>query len=312
MPWKNGYTTTDERSLDDVAWPERRRCALLIVVDLAVRSGADGIEPRHLAAADAEFGIHVGLPRLLDLFARYDLRATFAVPAVVAETYPDRIREIAARGHEVAAHGLRHEDVSRLAPDEEARRLAATTETLATITGGRPAGWYSLPRQGDPFAGGTISPRTIDLLIDAGYEYMGNGMADDVPYWWVTDFASRRAILTLPYLCHFDDQFFLMFPAPGRGSNLERPEALYRNWKAELDAQVTFGRCFTMVLHPYLTGWGQRLALVDALLTHVRQGPPLWNATAIDCARYWTATCPAATTLKLEPSTWRDYPGSLS
>ncbi len=52
----------------------------------------------------------------------------------------------------------------------------------------------------------------MDLLIEGGYEYMGNGLADDVPHYWITDFASRRAMLTLPYYYHFDDQWFLLFP----------------------------------------------------------------------------------------------------
>jgi len=55
----------------------------------------------------------------------------------------------------------------------------------------------------------------MSLLIEAGYTYTGNGLADDIPHYWVADFANRRAILTLPYYYHFDDQFFLMFPQEG-------------------------------------------------------------------------------------------------
>ena len=40
--------------------------------------------------------------------------------------------------------------------------------------------------------------------------------------------------------------------------------------------------------------------------------PELWYATSEACARHWLKTFPAATHLKLEPSIWRDYPGSLS
>jgi len=40
--------------------------------------------------------------------------------------------------------------------------------------------------------------------------------------------------------------------------------------------------------------------------------PDLWNPTGAECARYWTATYPAAATLALEPSIWKDYPDSLS
>ena len=68
----------------------------------------------------------------------------------------------------------------------ERRGSTRTTEILAKVAGRRPAGWFSLPRQGDKFAGGAISPNTIDLLIEAGYAYFGNGLADDVPHYWVT------------------------------------------------------------------------------------------------------------------------------
>src|SRR5262249_60033741 len=105
---------------------------------------------------------------------RYDLKATFAVPAVLANIYADKIRELAAEGHEIAAQGFKHEDVSGLDRDDERDRIARTTEIIAEVTGGRPGGWFSLPRQGDPFAGGTISPNTMDLLIETGYIYIGD------------------------------------------------------------------------------------------------------------------------------------------
>jgi len=117
----------------------------------------------------------------------------------------------------------------------------------------------------------------MDLLLDAGYAYMGNGLADDIPHYWVTDFASRRALLTLPYYYHFDDQFFLMFPRKGTG--LEHPDALSRNWKAEFDAQYKRGRHFHMTLHPRHIGWCNRLQLLDEFLSYLRGFPGLWNPT---------------------------------
>jgi hypothetical protein len=139
---------------------------------------------------------------------------------------------------------------------------------------------------------------------------MGNGLADDIPHYWVTDFASRRAILTLPYYYHFDDQFFLMFPRKGTG--LEHPDALFKNWKAEFDAQYKRGRHFHMTLHPSHIGWCNRLQLLDDFLSYMRGFPGLWNPAGAECARYWLETYPASVYLRLEPSIWRDYPGSLS
>jgi peptidoglycan/xylan/chitin deacetylase (PgdA/CDA1 family) len=210
MPWKDGYTISDEISIadGDLRWPGGKRCAVHIVVDLSVAGTARGITAKDLRSLPAQFGANQGLDLVLKALARHGLRATFAVPAVVAEIYPARIKALVGEGHEVAANGLMHEDVSTLSREEEKARLDLATEMLTGIAGRRPAGWFSLPRQTDPFAGGTISPHTMDLLVEAGYAYMGNSLADDIPHYWVTDFASRRAILTLPYNYHFDDQFF--------------------------------------------------------------------------------------------------------
>jgi peptidoglycan/xylan/chitin deacetylase (PgdA/CDA1 family) len=200
--------------------------------------------------------------------------------------------------------------VSSLDEAEERARLARTTEILTAVTGERPAGWFSLPRPGDKFAGGSVSRHTMDLLIEAGYAYMGNSLADDVPHYWATDFASRRAILAMPYYYHFDDQFFLMFPQKGTG--LENPDSLLRNWKAELDAQYRRGRQFAMTLHPYAIAWPNRLHMLERFLSSMRELPLLWNPTSAQCARHWQKTFPASTHLRLEPPIWQDYPGSLS
>jgi peptidoglycan-N-acetylglucosamine deacetylase len=314
MPWKDGYTTSDEQSLADreVIWPDGKQCTCVLVVDLSVASGPEGITPADLTTASSQFGMQVGIRSLLDVLRRFNLTATFAVPAVLAEIYPATVSAILTNGHEIAAHGLKHEDVSKLDKDQERECIEAATASLARLTGQRPAGWYSLPRQRDPFAVGTISPHTLDLLIDAGYEYMGNGLADDIPYYWVTEVETPRAMLTLPYYYHFDDQFFLMFPPPGLGSGLENPKPFFTNCTLEFDAQYKRGRYFSMLLHPHIISFGHRMRLLDTLFSHIQSCPDIWNPTAAQCAQYWKAQYPASATLHLEPSIWKDYPGSLS
>ncbi len=313
MPWKSGYTISDEKSMVDgaVRWPDDARCCVKIVVNLSLASGSDGIRAADLSTGDAYFALHQGLDALLRTLDRHCFKATFAVPAVIAMAYPQRIRELVSAGHEVAAQGLANEDVSQLTREEERRRLAQTTQALAEAIGRRPSGWFSLPRIGDPFAVGTISDATMDLLIEEGYGYMGNSLADDIPHYWVTDFDSRRAILALPYYYHFDDQFFMLFPR--RGSGLENADVLLRNWKAEFDAQYRRGRLFEMTLHPQHAGWAHRLHDLDRFFAHMRaSSDALWNATSEQCADHWRQAYPAESTLQLEPSIWQDHPGSLS
>jgi peptidoglycan/xylan/chitin deacetylase (PgdA/CDA1 family) len=312
MPWKDGYTVSDEVGLADadLHWPDGNRCCVLITVDLSVAVGPAGITAADMARPAAAFARHDGLAQLLAVLRRHGLHATFAVPAAMARVYGNRLRALIDEGHEVAAEGLRHEDVSTLSHDEERERLSLTTQILADTLGQRPDGWFSLPRQEDPFAGGTISPHTIDLLIEAGYTWFGNGLADDIPHYWVSDFASHRALLTLPYYYHFDDQFFLLFPRKGTG--LENIDMLLRNWKGEFDAQYQRGRLFHMTLHPQGIGWCNRLQGLDDFLGYLRGLPGLWNPTGTACAEYWLETYPQRTHLRLEPSIWQDYPGSLS
>ena len=323
MPWKDGYTTSDEKTRNDeeIQWPRGHQCAFSVVVDYRVKLDDDGTggtdadyriqrHPKNIELRtvnwQAEFGVKIAARRLFDLFEKYEIRATFAVPSVMADLYPDDVSQIIRRGHEVAAHGYRHEDIGSLKLEEEKALLQQTTEELEAVCGKRPAGWYSLPRQDEHYAGGQLSPHTLDLLIDAGYEYLGNGMADDIPYYWVTDFHTERNILTLPYYCHFDDQFFLMFPPIGTGMNLENPRPLSQNWKEEFDAQYLRGRYFTMFIHPYLIGWGNRLELLENMIRYIRDFSGVWNPTAIECARYWKTQYPSSTFLKLEACIWKD------
>ena len=56
--------------------------------------------------------------RLLDLFGRAGVEATFFVLGWVAERFPDLVREIERRGHEVASHGYSHRLLTFMRPDE--------------------------------------------------------------------------------------------------------------------------------------------------------------------------------------------------
>lgn len=312
MPWKERYTVCDEVSLKDhdMQWPSAHRMAVHITVVLSPASGPEGITGADIESSLGRFGMNEGLDLLMGVLAKHNLRATLAVPAVMAQIMPDRLRAMALAGHEIAALGLRHEDTSAMPRAEEEARIALTTFTLAGIFGKRPSGWYALSRQKDRYAGGATSPHTFDLVREVGYGWFGNGMADDIPYYTVSDFATRRALLTLPYYYHLDDQYFSLFPVAGTG--LENADMLARNWRGEFDAQYKRGRFFSMVLHPQHSGFGHRLEFLDRFLAHMASRLGVWVATGSQIAAHWEKQFPARTHLKLEPQIWKDYEGSLS
>lgn len=80
--------------------------------------------------------------RLLDLCDRTCTRATFFVLGWVAERQPRLVREIAARGHEIACHGYGHELVYAIGPERfraDVRRARGVIEDAlgAPVTGYR-------------------------------------------------------------------------------------------------------------------------------------------------------------------------------
>ena len=70
-------------------------------------------------------------PQLLALLAAHGARATFFVIADAAERHPQRLADIAARGHELGNHMARDEPSWRLAPRDFAAQVAAVEALLA-------------------------------------------------------------------------------------------------------------------------------------------------------------------------------------
>jgi peptidoglycan/xylan/chitin deacetylase (PgdA/CDA1 family) len=106
--------------------------------------------------------VAVALPRLLDELEAHGLTATFVLEAINCEMYPDAVREIAARGHEVGHHGWQHEAWAALSPRDESDALQrgrrAFDELGVRVRAFRPPG-------------GELTPSSPGLLLEAGIEW---------------------------------------------------------------------------------------------------------------------------------------------
>ena len=85
-----------------------------------------------------EYVLNQGMPRLLDLYDKYGVKATFFYTGHIAKLYPDVVKMAYARGHEVGSHGLTHE-VSKafdvLSPEEQLSHLRQSKQILEDIIG---------------------------------------------------------------------------------------------------------------------------------------------------------------------------------
>lgn len=85
-----------------------------------------------------EMVLKQGMPRLLDLYEKYNVKATFFFTAYIAKLYPEVVKMILPYGHEVGSHGLTHEvdqafDILNL--NEQIRHLKESKAILEDISG---------------------------------------------------------------------------------------------------------------------------------------------------------------------------------
>ena len=101
--------------------------------------------------------------RILDLFERHGIRGTFFVLGEVATFYPDLVREIDRRGHEVGCHGFHHVDIDVLGPETFGRELADARGTLLPLVS-RPLVGYRAPNL-------LVRDWMIPILREQGFRY---------------------------------------------------------------------------------------------------------------------------------------------
>jgi peptidoglycan/xylan/chitin deacetylase (PgdA/CDA1 family) len=82
--------------------------------------------------------LNEGMPLLLDLYAKYDIKATFFFTGYYAELFPEAVKMILPYGHEVGSHGYSHKvdqafDVLSL--DEQIKHLEKSKKILEDISG---------------------------------------------------------------------------------------------------------------------------------------------------------------------------------
>lgn len=237
-----------------------------------------------------EYGARVGVPRILELLDRHDVKATFFVPGHTALTYADSVRAIAAAGHEIGAHNMVHETPVGLNRAEEAGILDRAAAALEQVAGVRPVGYRS--------PAWDLSPSTIALLVERGYLYDSSMMADDfTPYRprvldrigedGTVAFGEEAPVWEFPVAWELDDFPYFHYSHKVSGRGLRAPEEVGNIWLAEFDycrRHVADG-VFTLTTHPQIIGRGPRIAMLDRLIDAMRGEADVRFSTMADAAR---------------------------
>ncbi len=220
------------------------------------------------------YGPLVGVPRLLQLLTDVALKATFFIPGLTAERYPEMVERVAAAGHEIAHHSFSHRSAVTLTPDEERLDFERALDALGRL-GVRPVGHRAALWE--------ATWRTPALVAEYGLLYDSSLMDDDRPYLLET---GNHAIVELPPHWSLDDwEQYAYLPQPSIGQHIESPTKLLELWSGELDAMCHY-HCLCMVTcHPFLSGRPSRIEALRRFIEFAAARSDVDIVTAEEVAR---------------------------
>jgi peptidoglycan/xylan/chitin deacetylase (PgdA/CDA1 family) len=231
------------------------------------------------------FSGEVGGPRLIRLFQKYALPATWFVPGHSLETFPELTQMIVDAGHEIGVHGYSHENPIAMTREQETAILDRSIELIEKVSGRRPTGYVA------PWW--EFSPVTNEILLERGIKYDHSLMHRDFePYyvrvgdsWKKIDYTKdaetwmeplvrgqETDLVEIPANWYLDDLPPMMFiKAAPNSHGFVSPREIEQMWRDQFDwvYREMDQAVFTMTIHPDVSGRPQVLLMLERLIEHI-------------------------------------------
>ena len=239
------------------------------------------LKPDVLNYAWRDYGARVGIWRLMEIFERQGIPVTAALNSEVCDRYPQIVAEGNRLGWEWIAHGHNNSSLFTGMPEQAERELIG--QVLGVIeksTGRKARGWLGPAL--------TETDNTLDLLAEAGVDYVADWCNDELPYSMKT---RKGTIVALPYTLEIGDiPVFLMHGGTG--------EDFYRIIVDQFDALYEDGkripRVMSISVHPFLCGHPFRAKHLERALGHIRGHDGVWLATGSEIVDWYRRESRAA------------------
>jgi peptidoglycan/xylan/chitin deacetylase (PgdA/CDA1 family) len=275
-----------------ITWPEGMTAAACLTFDMDAEAPilTEDISAisRMTPMSHQSYGPLVGVPRILQLLARHEIRATFFIPGYSAQRYPDVVRAVADAGHEIAHHSYFHENTIGMDAKTEAAMLDLGLRALHEVAGVRPEG-YRAPMW-------ELTYNTPRLLAERGFLWDSSLMDSDHPYVLAVGSATDRTadtpatLVEIPVSWGLDDwEQYAYLPGLTGPGVIESPAKALEMWTLELEAMHRLGAAFVLCCHPFLSGRPSRAEALERLIERMKSRSGLWITTVGEVARH-TAT----------------------
>ncbi len=231
------------------------------------------------------YGATVGVDRLLKLFAKYGIKASWFTPAHSIDSFPAQLAKVRDAGHEIGLHGYTHEYPSLLSAAQQRDVLERSIKVLTEFCGKAPRG-YTAPAW-------ETSKELVPMLLEMGVVYDHSFMYHDLQMhfcpdasqdWVETDHSHAAAdwmrpmsalkttkLVEVPANWHLDDwpPFQPVLGKPSHG--YVDTEVIFNLWKSQFDfAYREYDHfVFPISIHPQVSGKPHVILLHERLIEYI-------------------------------------------
>jgi peptidoglycan/xylan/chitin deacetylase (PgdA/CDA1 family) len=257
-------------------WPNGARVALWVIpniehflidrVSTSISDVTTRFTPDILNYAWRDYGLRVGIWRMMEVMQKFGVRGTVALNSDVCDYYPQIIEAGNRLGWEWMGHGRNNsEPLGGLDEAEERALIQAVVSRIASGTGMAPRGWLG-PALTETF-------NTPDLLAEAGIDYVCDWTNDEQPYRMQV---KTGAMFSIPYSTEIND-----IPAilGGKQSGESFGRMIRDQFDVLYEDGAVSGRVMSICLHPFLIGHPHRSKYLAEALAHITSRQEVWLAT---------------------------------
>jgi peptidoglycan/xylan/chitin deacetylase (PgdA/CDA1 family) len=220
-----------------------------------------------------EYGMRVGFWRFLKVLGDRNMRATLALNGSTIQVYEDACIAAREANWEFMGHGFEQIPMHRL--EDERKAIQDTVDIIRDFTGRIPRGWES--------PGLTETKQTLDLLAEAGIDYVANWVLDDQP---VSIKTSSKEMVSVPYTVEINDVVMSALQQ-------QPSDEIFRRGCAQFDTLYKEGattpRVMAISIHPYLTGVPHRIGYLEKLYDYILGFEDVWVCTGEEILDWYLA-----------------------
>lgn len=240
----------------------------------SIFDGTAMLQPDPLNFGWRDYGVRVGVWRMMELLSQHNIRASVTLNSDVCARYPQIIEEGNKLDWIWLAHGKNNSIFQvGMSPEEERAYLTEVITTIGDSTGKRPRGWLG--------PGLTETFNTPDILAELGVDYVLDWCNDDQPY---PMNVKQGRMISVPYSIEVND--IPMFVSKGYTGEQFYQAVVDQFDQLYAEGERT-GRVMGLALHPFLINQPFRHKYLARALEYITGHDAVWLATSDEIAEWY-------------------------